>query len=73
MGSYQDVYACLIEASRTISQFQLIDQCFLVDQISSANLMSLGIFQLLVSSLVDGVVPVMWKNGTVMCGMPVYV
>jgi len=28
--SYQDVYACLIEASRRISQLQWVDQCFLV-------------------------------------------
>jgi len=33
LGSYQDVSACLVEVSRRISQLQLVDQCFLVDQI----------------------------------------
>jgi hypothetical protein len=53
-----DVYACLIEVSHKIVQL-LLDQCLLVDQTLSASLMSVGIFQVLVSSLVDGVGPVM--------------
>jgi len=55
----QDVYACLIELFRKIGQLLLVDRCLLVDQTSSASLMSLGIFQVHVFSLVDGVVPVM--------------